>query len=523
MNVVVINLTRFGDLLQSQATLDDLSKAGHTVDLVCLENFAPAAGLLRQVRRIWPLPGAALLSKTAAAWPEAVCRLQTFAREIRRRAQPGCIFNLTPGAAPRLLTRYLAGDDIKALGLDLDTSGFGLDHGVWASFVSVAARKRANSPFNLADMWRMMALPLSGGMRGSFRLADSDENSKSWAANFLNSCGKPASRYIAFQLGASENRRQWPVENFRQLGQYLWEEARICPVLLGSSEEKHLAERYAAGANHQFINAVSQTNVHQLAALLLRMEILVTNDTGTMHLASGLAIPSLAFFLATAQPWDTGPMLPGCCCLEPALDCHPCPFGTVCQADEQCRQSISPASAGRLITHWLKTGRWNGEGIADARVWETAVDAGGYYQLKALSANAWDGPGAWHAWWRIFWRHMFDDLEKDDGVHVPGFASLPALPQGEGMSLLPQAAKLLRTIAELAPSVAANPQKAGTVFLRNCERLQDLWSEHVGLASLGAFWHEFRSNQGGDLIRFGKQCQIMAAHVDALNSALVQN
>lgn len=38
-----------------------------------------------------------------------------------------------------------------------------------------------------------------------------------------------------------------------------------------------------------------------------RNGMLITNDTGTMHLAAGLNLPILAIFLATAQPWDTGP------------------------------------------------------------------------------------------------------------------------------------------------------------------------------------------------------------------------
>ncbi len=60
--VIIINLTRFGDLLQSQALVNDLHKAGLRVGLVCLENFVSAVPLCAT----WILPGPC---------PEQVCWL----------------------------------------------------------------------------------------------------------------------------------------------------------------------------------------------------------------------------------------------------------------------------------------------------------------------------------------------------------------------------------------------------------------------------------------------------------------
>lgn len=57
-DTLILNLTRFGDLLQSQALIGDLHKNGRRVGLVCLDNFASALPLLRHVSMAWPLPGA---------------------------------------------------------------------------------------------------------------------------------------------------------------------------------------------------------------------------------------------------------------------------------------------------------------------------------------------------------------------------------------------------------------------------------------------------------------------------------
>ena len=59
---LVINLTRFGDLLQCQPLIEDLHCQGQAVHLVCLDNFSSAQPLLRHVERTWPLPGARLMA-----------------------------------------------------------------------------------------------------------------------------------------------------------------------------------------------------------------------------------------------------------------------------------------------------------------------------------------------------------------------------------------------------------------------------------------------------------------------------
>ena len=61
-DVLLLNLTRFGDLLQCQPLVQDLHDSGHKVGLVCLDNFAAALPLLRHVQTAWPLPGAKLMA-----------------------------------------------------------------------------------------------------------------------------------------------------------------------------------------------------------------------------------------------------------------------------------------------------------------------------------------------------------------------------------------------------------------------------------------------------------------------------
>lgn len=506
VDVLVLNLTRFGDLLQSQPLASDLHAAGRSVGLLCLENFAPATPLLRHVDAVWTLPGARLMAQIDRSWQGAAGDLLAFARQVRAEAAPSTVVNLTPTLPARLLTRLLAPNQEAQLGFGLDAEGFGVNHGLWAAFLGVATRQRLNAPFNVADMFRMTAQPLTNGAvapaDGRFSLQEPAPEALAWADAFLATAGEAPGGHVAFQLGASETRRQWPAERFAALGDLLWREAGIRPVLLGSQAETPLAQAYAASAKHPFANAVGATDIPRLAALLRRSRLLVTNDTGTMHLAAGLGVPSLAFFFATAQPWDTGPYLAGCCCLEPALGCHPCGFGRACEQGELCRRLPQAGPVARLALGYLETGRWQSgltpELCQEARVWQTGFDADGFASVECLSGHQDEERSIWLGELRHFWRQLLDDLggiSTSRDAAAPPPLTAPPLPSAQAaIGTLNQGATLLDALSATG-LLAGKSAQAGQLFLRNCERLQQILDASRPLASLGAFWRELRETR----------------------------
>lgn len=533
-DVLLLNLTRFGDLLQSQPLIQDLHDSGHRVGLVCLDNFAAALPLLRHVDAAWPLPGAKLMAALDRHWQTAAAALLDLARCIREEARPSRVVNLTPSLPGRLLAKLLAPSPEAVLGFGLDAEGFGVNRGIWSSFLSGATLRRLNAPFNLVDMFRMVGAPLCApgiaARPGLFSLQTPPAEALAHVDALLAEPENPpeggrVQGFVALQLGASEARRQWPTAYFAALGDRLWHEAGLCPVLLGAPAESPLAQEYAARARAPFINAVGRTNIPQLAALLTRTRLLATNDTGTMHLAAGLGLPCLAFFLATAQPWDTGPYLPGCCCLEPALACHPCPYNQACPHDQACLARISPRRAGDLILARLESGDWQAglspELCREARVWLTETDELGFARVRSLSGHEREDRSLWLNRQRLFWRHILDDLESTaDGAHgrtARAEARTPDAPCSPAFAarvapVLDQAARLLDMLAEQGRLTGKSP-RAGQLFLLNCERLQNLLDACPPLASLGYFWRELRQARGGRMDELLRFVGLLAGHL----------
>lgn len=513
LDVLVVNLTRLGDLLQTQPLVSALVASGMSVGALCQENFAGALDLMSGISRRWLLPGGALLADLDSRWPNAVGRLRALGRRIWEEGAPRVIINLTPSLPGRLLASFLAPDPAAVWGFGLDESGFGLNRGSWASFLSAATAGRFHSPFNLVDVMRKIPQQILAeelaGRPGSNVLASPGEAARQNAASLLEAAGNIPRNggtrgFVAIQPGASAEKRQWPVEYFASVGDRICAEAGLCPVLLGASSERGLGERYQALARAPAVNAIGCTDLQTLAALLERCRLLLTNDTGTMHLAAGLGLPSLSFFLATAQPWDTGPYLAGCCCLEPAMDCHPCAFGAACQSDNACRGLPHPDLASGLALSWLGGNGWAcpGIGCGDVRVWISGFDSHGFASLECISGHDGEDRSVWLSAQRDFWRHFLDDL---DGLPQEADARGPR--RGPRCSaefsasidaVFSQAVPVLAILEEQGAMIG-RLARAGELFLLNCERLQVILDSSPPFRALGQIWRELRQSRGGEL------------------------
>jgi ADP-heptose:LPS heptosyltransferase len=442
VNVLLLNLARFGDILQSRAAVSDLVRRGHRVGMVCLENFAPAARLLPGLDHIAPLPGALLLARLKerregeifdaaraqaeefhsgedrADWPAALAGIADFRRRLRAEFPPDLVCNLTPDASAKVLTRFLA-EGGACSGFFVDENGFGVNGDNWAAFFVGSSLERGISPFNVVDMFRRIASDPSGMPGGSeassapgdVSLFRPGKKARLEARRLLDEAGRADVKgHVAFQLGASEDRRRWPAAYFAALGDILWREENLLPILLGSANERRLAEEYANLAAHPYLDLCGRTGLAELSAVLCRAGLLVSNDTGTMHLAAGLKVPILAVFLATAQPFDTGPYLAGSCCLEPDLPCHPCAFGSKCAFDLRCARAIRPEFFAALILSRLRGGSWilPETGCGKARVWLSLPDAHGFMDLRSISGHEKERRTLWLALQRRLLRGFLD-------------------------------------------------------------------------------------------------------------------
>ena len=150
--------------------------------------------------------------------------------------------------------------------------------------------------------------------------------------------------------------RSWPAERFAQVIRWLVEKLGARVVLTGSRVDRPLTEFIARSANVQVLNMAGQLSLVELAALIRRMNLYVTVDSGAAHIAAALATPLVTLWgpgiiKATAPLAGRGPVR----ILYSPPPCAPC-YGTLllklCQ-DNICMKQISVAEVITTVEEML--------------------------------------------------------------------------------------------------------------------------------------------------------------------------
>ncbi len=102
--------------------------------------------------------------------------------------------------------------------------------------------------------------------------------------------GRP---FVAFAVGANWPNKRWPVEHFAALADRLYH-AHYVPVLVGGGRlDETLAEDILRVSEIPPVNLVGRTNLKQLAHVFTRAALVLGGDTGPVHLAAGLRVPTV--------------------------------------------------------------------------------------------------------------------------------------------------------------------------------------------------------------------------------------
>jgi heptosyltransferase-2 len=167
----------------------------------------------------------------------------------------------------------------------------------------------------------------------------------------------PGGLWLGLNPGAEYGpAKRWPAERWIEAAVALRAKTNCRWLIFGGAGDVALAERIAreiqaAGAG-SVINLAGQTTLPESAALLTRCRVVITNDTGPMHLASAVGAPVVALFGSTA-PELTGPIFSGNAkILRVPPPCAPC-FRRECPIDLRCLTAVTVAQVEEAVTQML--------------------------------------------------------------------------------------------------------------------------------------------------------------------------
>jgi heptosyltransferase-2 len=247
----------------------------HINQVVALEPGEPIAALARRVRALQPTHGLDLHGSLRSAALRLLVRCRWSGYSKRKLARTTLIATKIDlyGKHVPVAERYF--EAARRAGLDVQPDG-----GPPEFFLSTAARERAS--------------------------------------RWLAERGLDAKPFAALAPGAAHTTKRWPIAHWQSLAERL-QRAGYGLVAVGGPGDRALTSRLPGVAS-----AAGEFSLQETGACIARAAVLVSGDSGVMHMASGVGTPVVALFGPTVDAFGFFPYTQRALVLERELTCRPC-------------------------------------------------------------------------------------------------------------------------------------------------------------------------------------------------------
>lgn len=222
----------------------------------------------------------------------------------------------------------------------------------WTRLLFAMVKQRNMNPFSLVEY----NIRIAGGKPEQYKpeifynIGD--------VKNFLDQINiKPYDKIIGIQPGSSAMYRQWNTENFIKLINILLKKyPDIKVILLGSQNEAELLGKIEALIDPSYKNRLVpswQLPLKSIPALLSRCDLMITNDTGPMHIAEAVGCKILCLYFGGSLINETAPYSQNNLVIQPDMECIPCQETDQCKKSYACKNYITSDMISELAGYML--------------------------------------------------------------------------------------------------------------------------------------------------------------------------
>ena len=175
-----------------------------------------------------------------------------------------------------------------------------------------------------------------------------------YAEQLFEASGFHGKTVVALNPGASFRIKCWSPDRLAALGERLGNELGAGVIIVGGGGERDLAEEISSGMSRPPLDLVGRTDLLQLGAVIQKCALMVSGDTGPMHMATAVGTPVIALFGAI-DPDRTGPVGEGHSIIRHReIACVPCNAKSCANRRHlACMEEISVDEVFRAIVELL--------------------------------------------------------------------------------------------------------------------------------------------------------------------------
>ena len=388
-NILILNMTRMGDLIQSTPAISGLRKQNPSarITLLVTSVFAEFSKRIphideRVIFDIGQFEGKQ--QPNGILWIRLYKYIESLLNELKTKKYD-LLINLSHSKLSAFMISYLGIKNMRGFGCN--GAGDRVTQDPWMQYFGTEPFNRELNPFNLVEIFTRGTGSAPEDNAISIQQDSHDKDSIEEIICQYNI--KDEDFLIGFQAGSSIKGRRWPARAFAELADGLIQNHDAKIILLGVTSEKPLAEEIKSytQSKDNLIDLTGKTNIGQLATLVKSCAYLVTNDTGTMHIAAAVGTPIIGLFFAHAHPFETGPYGPGHLIFQARIPCAPCSYGVECN-DIVCVRTVRPDHILSMIKIHQNEGQWllaeSMSGLEEINIYSTYIGEDRRLRLRPL-------------------------------------------------------------------------------------------------------------------------------------------
>ncbi len=146
-------------------------------------------------------------------------------------------------------------------------------------------------------------------------------------AKFILEVSSDAKKIVCVNINAGEicHLRRWPQESYAELIHGLFDRFGVKTVLIGGSDDISYVDEFAKKLSNKidFSNLCGKLSIKELIGLFSKSRLLITNDSGPLHIANIVSLPTVSFF-GPETPYLYGPLGPKNQVFYEDIFCSPC-------------------------------------------------------------------------------------------------------------------------------------------------------------------------------------------------------
>jgi lipopolysaccharide heptosyltransferase II len=206
------------------------------------------------------------------------------------------------------------------------------------------------------DRYLLVASAVGASPKGTpkFRIRRASSDREHIAQLLSRSGLATGTSWIAVHVSARWDTKRWPPERFAAVADAIQNERLATVVLIGGPDDRPATQAVMANMRTTPIDLTGHTTPECLPALLASASLLLTNDSGPMHVAASMGTPVVALFGPTSSV-RTGPYGTGHLVLASPIPCSPC-FSRTCRnpVHLECLTTIDPKAVLDAVREQIK-------------------------------------------------------------------------------------------------------------------------------------------------------------------------